>query len=423
MNNDKSRSLLRDRNFALLWSSQSLSLLGSQITFVAIPITAVIVLGATPMESGILGALERIPFLVFGLGVGVLVDRIARRPVLIVADAIRALALAWIPLAFVAGLLTIWQLYAVALVVGTMTVFFDIAYQSYLPGLVGRDRLMEANSKLQMTESMAEVGGPGVAGTLIGLLSAPVVIVVDVISYLTSTVALLWMPADKPSRSSSESSVWVSLREGFAQVLQRPVLRWCIASTLMANLFFDALTAVFFLFLVREANIAPGGVGLIVAVGSAGALCGTFAVDRLTRALGVGPTLVLSTALPGVGTILLALVHGNSPGAIVLAAAANFVSLIGWPMFNVTVISFRQAFTPDHLLGRVNATMRTIAWSALALGALLGGALGSWLGLRETVIVAAGGLFVPMVILLISPLRRVRRLEEVEDAENVVQPT
>ncbi|WP_207757454.1 MFS transporter [Nonomuraea cypriaca] len=150
----------------------------------------------------------------FGLGVGVLVDRIARRPVLIAADAIRALALAWIPFAFVAGFLTIWQLYAVAFVVGTMTVFFDIAYQFYLPGLMGRDRLMEANGKLQMSESVAEVGGPGVAGALIGLFSAPVVIIVDVISYVTSTLALLWMPADKPSTPSSGTSLWASLREG-----------------------------------------------------------------------------------------------------------------------------------------------------------------------------------------------------------------
>ncbi|MFI7230566.1 MFS transporter [Nonomuraea angiospora] len=406
-------SLFRQRDFALLWSGQTVSLFGTQFTYVALPLTAVVVLDATPMESGILSALTTLPFLLFGLAVGVLLDRRSRRPILIGADVVRALALFWVPVAYFLGVLSIAQLFVVAFVVGTMTVFFDLAYQSYLPNLVGREKLMEANSKLQVSESLAEVGGPGAAGALISVLGAPLVVAADALSYVVSTLAVSRLPADaspvEPSRTGP--SVWTSIREGVSVVARHHILRWCTTTAVLANLFEGTLMAVFFLFLARENMIGSAGIGLVVASGGVGGLCGALLVDTLTRRFGVGPMLVLSMVLPGAGYLLLATAHGNSWWAVGTAAAANFITLLGLPIFNVTVISLRQAVTPDQLLGRVNATVRTCAWGALSLGSVIGGALGSAFGLRETVLVAAGGAFSAALLLLASPVRAVRRLD------------
>ncbi|MER7766852.1 MFS transporter [Kitasatospora sp. NPDC096140] len=413
------KSLFRHRSFALLWSSQSISMFGTQITYVALPLTAAVVLQATPMQSGLLVALEQLPFLLFGFVVGVYVDRRARRSIMIGANAVRFATLAWIPVAYWLDVLSIYQLLVVVFVVGTMTTFFDLAYQSYIPGLVGRDRLMDANGKLQVSESVAEVAGPGAAGALIGVLGAPVVIALDALSYVISALALLRMPPDEapaappvPVGSGEKGpSVWASMREGFRLIGRHTLLRWCTVAAVSANLFYSALMAVFFLFLLREAGIGSAEVGVIVAVGSAGALIGALSAERITGLLGVGPTLVLSLVLPGIGYFALSTVHGNSLVAVVAAGAATFVALFGIPVFDITVISFRQMVTPDHLLGRVNATVRTLARGSLPLGALIGGALGSALGLRTTILVAAVGLLLPAVILFLSPVRSVRQLD------------
>ncbi|MFG3247810.1 MFS transporter [Streptomyces sp. NPDC048187] len=416
----KPGSLFRHRSFFLLWSSQSVSFLGTQITYVALPLTAVLVLDATAMESGLVGALEKLPFLLFGLFVGVFVDRRARRPILIWTNAVRFAALAWIPFAYMLDMLTMGQLFLVVFVVGTMTVFFEIAYPSYVPGLVGRERLMEANGKLQVSESVAEVAGPGTAGVLISALSAPVVILLDALSYAFSALTLLKLPADEaphaPKDDREAPSVWASVREGFSVIKQHALLCWCTVAAVFTSLFFSAVMAVYFLFLIKEAKVGAAEIGVITAVGSAGALCGALVADRLTLRLGVGPTLILSLAFPALGYLVLASVQGNSFGAVATAAVASFVALFGIPVFDVTVISFRQAVTPDHVLGRVNATVRTFAWGALSVGSLLGGALGTALGLRQAVLVSAIGLFVPSLILLLSPARRVRRLDEAAQA-------
>ncbi|MGA5642588.1 MFS transporter [Streptomyces cinereoruber] len=414
-------SLFKNRAFALFWASQSVSFLGTQISYVALPLTAVVVLDATPMEAGLLGALESLPFLLFGLFVGVLVDRRARRPLLIGANLIRFAALAWIPVAYLLNILTIAQLLLVTFLVGVMTVFFEIAYMSYLPGLVGKDRLMEANGRLQASASTAEVAGPGIAGGLIGVLSAPLVIAVDAVSYLVSALTLLRLPADEAPRpeagadAEGKQSVWASLREGFSLVGRNPLLRWCTIAVFFLSLFFSSVMAVYFLYLIDEAGLSSTAVGLIVAVGSVGGLVGALLSDRLITWLGVGPTLVSAVALPGFGFLLLATVDGNSLGAAVLAGVATFIGFFGIPVWDVTVISFRQTITPEHLQGRVNATVRSLSWGTLAVGSLMGGALATGLGLRETVVISAIGLFVPSLIVLLSPVRRMRRLEMPEE--------
>ncbi|MFD0887113.1 MFS transporter [Streptosporangium algeriense] len=415
--------MLRNRSFTLLWSGQSLSLVGTQITLVALPLTAVVVLNATPMQAGVLGFLERLPYLLFAPLVGVLVDRGRRRPLLIGSDVVRALLLGSIPVSYVLGILSMGQLFVVAFVIGVMTVVFDVSYQAFLPGLVGRGHIVEANGRLQISESLAQVAGPGLAGLLIGALRAPVVVAIDAISYLVSALTLLGVRRDErpePPPSGTALSVRASLREGLNMVVRHPVLRWAMIAGAVGNFFFDALTAVFFLFLIRDVGTGAGGVSLVVSVGSVGALCGAFCVGPVTRFLGTGRSLLVSTALPGVGVLGLATVHGGT--GLIVAAAANFVVLFAVPIYNVTIISLRQAVTPDHLLGRVVATVRMISWGALALGSLAGGALGGRIGLRETVLVAGVGLFVPTVILWFSPVRRMRSVQELPDAEPNASP-
>lgn len=410
----KPRSLFRQRNFMLLFTGQTGSQFGTHITFVAVPLTAVVLLHATPLEAGVLGALDMLPYLLFGLFVGVWLDRRARRPVLIAADVVRATALAWIPIGHALGVLDIGQLFAVVFVVGTMAVFFDVAFQSYLPGLLGREQLGQANGKMQVADSSAQVAGPGAAGLLVSALGAPAAIAVDAVSYVLSFVTVAALPADaapEPQEGAERRSVPASIREGFAVIGSNPMLRWITTAAAITNLFSAALMAVFFLYLVHV-GMSAAQVGLVIAVGSVGALLGAVCTDRLTGRFGVGPMIITALALPVVGFLLLAAVTGHSAADVALVAGSSFVVQFGIPVFNVNVISFRQVLTPDELLGRVTATARTCILGCFSIGSLLGGAFASAAGLRTTILVAAGGTFVAAMLLLLSPVRKARNLLE-----------
>ena len=410
----KPRSLFRQRNFTLLFTGQTASQFGTQITYVAVPLTAVLLLHATPLEAGILGALDMLPFLLFGLFVGVWLDRRARRPVIIAADVVRGAALAWIPIAHALGILDMGQLFVVVFVVGTMTVFFDVAFQSYMPGLLGREQLALANGRMQLSESSAQVAGPGLAGVLISAFGAPVAIVADAVSYVLSFVTVAGLPADQapePQQGAQSRSVRTSIREGFAAIGRNPLLRWITTAAAIINLFSAALMAVFFLYLVHL-GMGAAQVGLVIAVGSAGALLGAILSDRLTGRFGVGPMMIMALALPVAGTLILAAVQGHSAADVAIVAGSSFITQFGIPIFNINVVSFRQVLTPDELLGRVVATARTCVLGAFSIGSLLGGAFASAAGLRATVLVAAGGTFVAALVLLLSPVRKARRLYE-----------
>jgi MFS family permease len=421
---------LRQRNFVLIWLGQTTSLFGTQLTAVAVPITAVVVLKATAMETGILGALDTFPFLLFGMVAGVLLDRRKRRPILIWANIIQAVALSSVPIAYLMGKLTIVQLFLAVFAVGAMAVFFDLGYQAYLPSLVGREVLLKANARLQISESLADVASPGIAGALISALGGPFVIALDVISYVISSLTISALPSDapptrtEPLQQSIKPSAWASMREGLSVVRQNVILRWCTAAAVVTNLCVSALMAVFFLFLIRDAGMGPTQIGLIVSAGGLGAVAGGLALNRLTRLFGVGPMLIRAAAMPGFGYLILAAVHGRSAWAVAAAAIADFIGLFSLPVFNVTVITFRQMVTPDHLLGRVNATVRTCAWGGVSLGSLLGGVLGSTLGLRETILVGALGVFIVPILLFLSPIRSIREFDSAERiAATDLEPT
>jgi len=406
--------LWRHANFLRLWTGQTISQFGTQITLLALPLTAALTLHATPAEMGILSATETAPFLLVGLFAGVWVDRLRRRPILLVTDCARGVLLFAIPLAALLDVLTIGLLYVVALLVGILTVFFDVVYQSFLPALVGREQLVEGNSKLEVSRSAAQIAGPGVAGGLVQLITAPMVIVVDATSFLISALFLAFVrvPEAAPAPRAERQTVWNDIGEGLHVVVGNPLLRAIAGCTGTGNLFGNMQLAVFVLFLTRTLGIGPGLLGLIYAVGSIGALVGALSAGRIARALGVGRAIIIAGAAGNIGWLLVSFLGGSVTLSASLLMAIWFFSSISGMVYNITQVSLRQAITPDHLLGRMNATMRFIVWGTLPIGALIGGALGSVIGLRPTILIGAIGQCLAFLWVFFSPVRALREQPE-----------
>jgi len=408
--------LLRDHDFRGLFISTSVSQVGHQITSLAIPLAAVLALSASEFEVGLLSAAAGAAFLLVGLPAGAWVDRMRRRNVLLVTDLVRAAILLTIPLAWWLDVLTMWQLYAVALLLGIFTVFFDVAYQSYLPHLVGRGNLVEANSKLESVRGVSQLGGPGLAGLLIGWLTAPVVLFVDAIAMAASASAVwrIRKREEKPQRRP-DARLLSEIGEGLRFVFSNRLL-WSIAiCTGFGNLTFAGYHAMQVVFLARELELSPGLIGVYLSIGGVGAILGATMARRVAQLIGQGPAIWMSMAFTIPGGLLLPLAHND--WTLWLAAVGALVMSVGIMVYNITQVSFRQALTPDRLLGRMNATLRFLVWGTMPLGALIGGVLGENFGARDTLWImgAAGCLsFLPV---LLSPLRRMRELptEPLED--------
>ncbi|HEY7909061.1 MAG TPA: MFS transporter [Thermomicrobiales bacterium] len=397
-------------NFLRLWAGQTISQFGSQITLLALPLTAALTLHATPVEMGILSATETAPFLLVGLFAGVWVDRLRRRPILLIADCARGVLLLAIPLAALLDGLTIGLLYAVAFLVGILTVFFDVAYQSFLPALVGRAHLVEGNSKLEVSRSAAQIAGPGIAGGLVQLITAPIAIVVDATSFLISALFLVFVrvPEPPPAPRIAGRSIWHEIGEGLRVVVGNPMLRGIAGCTATGNLFSNIVQAVYILYVTRQLGLSAGVIGAIFALGSVGFLVGALLAGRVACRFGLGPTIIGSSLLGCFGTVLIPIADGPVTLAVPLLVAAQFVMAFSNPIYNINQVSLRQAITPDHLLGRMNATMRFIVWGTLPIGALIGGALGGTIGLRPTLVVGAIGEFSAFLWVFFSPVRTLR---------------
>ncbi len=403
--------LWRHPDFVRLWAGQTISQFGTQISQLAIPLTAALVLNASPFEMGLLGAFEFAPFLLLSLFAGVWVDRTARRPVLIVADVGRALLLGSIPAAAFLGILHIEQLYVVGLLTGVLTVFFDVAYQSYLPVLVSREHLVEGNSKLEVSHSVAQIAGPGVAGALVQLITAPLAVLVDALSFIASVISLLLIHAPEPAperHAGSSSSMWSELRAGLGVVLDNPLLRSIAGCTGTSNLFGNALQALFVLYLTRDLGLPPAVIGLIYAVAGPGALLGALFAGGIARRFGLGTTIVGSIFVSGLSSLLIPLAQGPAPLVTGILLLASFVGGICNPVYNINQVSLRQAITPDRVQGRMNASMRFIVWGTIPIGALLGGALGQLLGLYPTIAAMALCSLLGPLWVVFSPVRTLR---------------
>jgi MFS family permease len=402
--------LWRHGDFLKLWSAQTISQFGSQITLLGLPIIAAVVLDASPSQMGILGAAEFAPFLLFGLFAGVWVDRLPRRPILIWSDVGRAVVLLTVPLAALAGALRIEQLYVVGFFVGVGTVFFDVAYQSYLPSLVDRQQMVEGNSKLEIGRSVAQVAGPGVAGVLIELLTAPIAIVVDSVSFVLSAAMLVLIrkPEPRPERSAERRNVWQEIGEGLGVVLKSPYLRPIAFCTATSNLFGQIAFVVFVLFATRELGLDAGALGIVFSVASVGALTGAAMAGRVAALLGVGPTIVAAIVFSGLGSLLVPLLAEPGTLALPVLAVGWLLTFAGGTLYNITQLSLRQAITPHRLQGRMNASMRFMVWGTIPIGALIGGFLGEQIGLRPTMLVGAIGGLSAGVWVLLSPVPALR---------------
>jgi MFS family permease len=405
-------SLWRHGDFMRLWTAQTISQFGSQITFLALPLAAILILKASAFEVAVLGALEFAPWLLLSLPAGAWIDRMRRRPVLIVADVGRAVALLSVPAAYAVDALTLWQLYAVGFVVGTFTVFFDVAYQSYLPSLVERRRLPEGNSKLEISRSGAQLAGPGVAGALVELVTAPVAILGDAISFLVSAFFLGTIrQEERVERPAERTRLRVEIVEGLRFVLSHPYLRPGMAYVALFNFFGNVWFAVFLVYAVRRLHLSPAVIGVVFALGNVGFLAGAALAPRISVRLGAGSTLILSAFFGGASNLLIPAAPVSQP--IPFLVASGLIAGFSIVLYNVVAISLFQATTPDRLLGRMNASRRFVVWGVIPLGSLAGGALASTIGLRETLWVGAVGTSVAFIPLLFSPLRSLRETPEV----------
>ncbi|QMU70658.1 MFS transporter [Streptacidiphilus sp. P02-A3a] len=407
--------------FRRLWIGETVSQFGTMVSQLALPLVAVLVLHASAFDVGLLTALETLAFAVLSLPVGAWVERMRFRSVLIVNDLVRAAALGWIPLAQLLGVLSMDQLYAVALVTGVSTVFFDVAYQSYLPELVGRDLLLEGNAKLQASESVSQIAGPSVGGLLIQAITAPYAVLVDALSFLWSAGYVTAIDARPPKpEPGPDRHLRREIGEGLRFVLGNRMLRAIAMCTGTFNLFSSMTLAVFYLLLARDLHLSAGVIGLLSSTSAVGGLVGALAAGRLAARVGQGPAIWIAAAAVGPFGFVAPFVHRD--WTLALLAAAQIAVSMGNVVYNITQVSFRQGLCPPGLLGRMNATMRFLVWGTMPVGGLLGGVLGSAIGVRPTLLVAAVGASLAFLPVLLSPLRRARTLPSAQDQEPSGQP-
>ena len=406
--------LWRHPDFLKLWSAETISQFGSQVGQLALPLVAVIVLESSAFEVAALTTIMFLPFILFTLPAGVWVDRTRRRPILIAGDFGRLVLLATVPIAYAFDAVTIWQLYVVGFLYGVCTVFFDVAYQSYLPSLVARDQLIEGNSKLEISRSASQMAGPGLGGILVQVLTAPYALLVDAISFLGSGLFLLCIRRTEqlPEREDDapHPSMFREAREGLGYVLGNRYLRSIAACTGISNFATSLAFAVFLVYAVRELELSPAAIGIVFSISSVGSLAAALTATRLSSRLGVGPTIVGSAFVFAPPLFLIAAAPPSAPIPFLVAAFVLFG--YGAVIYNITQISFRQAICPERMQGRMNSVMRFIVWGVMPIGSLLGGALATWIGLRETMWVGAAiGVFA-FVPVLFSPVRKLREMPE-----------
>lgn len=404
--------LWRQADFLRLWAAQTVSDFGARITREGLPMMAVLGLDATPEQLGLLYALSSGPSLLVGLAAGDFVDHASRRPVLIAADLARAAILITLPLAAWLHLLAMPQVYAAAALVGAASALFDIADHAYLPGLVGKGLVTDANAKISATESLAEMGGPALAGLLFQWLTAPIAVAINAATYVLSAVWLARIRTPEPPLAAGMrrrgwiDGVIIGARTAWAE----PRVRVLLVMTALGGLFGGFFGALYIAFVLRGLGLGPVLLGLGIATGGLGALAGSFLAQPMARRFGVGPAICLSGALSALGTMIVLLAPSNAVGGMAALVVSQFLGDAFGVVPLVLASSLRQTLLPLNVLGRVGATFRAAGGATAVVGALAGGALGQALGLRQTLLIAIAGLLIGPLIGALSPLRRVRAM-------------
>jgi MFS family permease len=409
-----SGALWSHRDFLKLWTGQTISEFGSQVSQLAIPAVAILTLKATPFEVAALETVVFLPFLILSLPAGVWVDRWRRRWILIAGDLGRAVLLATIPLAYALGDLTLAQLYIVGFLVGIHTVFFDVAYQAYLPQIIDRETLVEGNSKLQMTVSGAAIAGPGISAGLLTVLSAPYAVLVDACSFVVSggfTAAI--RKREDPPPATERRRLLVELWEGLRYVTHHRLLLPQALATGSSNFATNIVFAVYFVYAYRHLDLTPALMGVIGAIAATGWLIGSATADWLRRKLGVNGATLLGMAISAPAALLIPFAPVGH-AAIPFLVLSGMLTGFGAVVYNIQQVSLRQAITPERLQGRMNASMRFFVWGTIPLGSLVGGALATAFSVRTALIVGACLGFVALLPILLSPLRTLREFPEQE---------
>ena len=412
----KNTDVIKQPGFLSLWIGQSVSVVGSQITGLAIPVLAVTYLHANEFQMGLLNAADTSAFLVFGLLAGALVDRWIKRQVMLVADLVRMLAVAVIPILWVLGVLNVYQLMVVGAVLSIATVFFDVSYQSYIPILLPKEYIGIGNARLEISGQMSGMAGPGIVGALLTFLKAPTLLAIDAASFLVSAISL-WFIKDReqPKHKAERQPIFKEISEGLKFVWNQRLIRAISFTTSTSNMFSTIVGTMFALYLLKPEflNLGTAGFGILMSIGSIGGLLGASATPKLIKLVGEGPVVVLSATLSGIVQFLIPLAWyiPHEYAIIPLAAQSFFTSFLALT-YNITQVTARQRLCPERLLGRMNASIRFMVWGSMPIGALIAGALGTVYGVLPTIWIGViFGLFSACFVLF-SPLRTMRKMPD-----------
>jgi len=425
-------ALWRNPEFLKLWLGRTVSSVGTQVSRLAIPLTAINVLGASPAQMGLLQAAGTAPPLILGLFVGVWIDRVRRRPILVAADLGRALLLGSIPLLFGLGRLRMEHLIAVSLLTAVLTLCFDVAATSFIPTFIPRAQLVDGNSKLTASAAAGQVVGPGLAGPLIAVLTAPVAVAVDAVTYVFSAACNALIRARDPDPDEPEGppappvvadapapplwrTLWDEVMEGVRVVAGNAYMRTCAGTAGIFNFFAGIAGAVYLLYVARDLQVSTPVVGVLFAIGGAGGILGAMVAPPLVQRAGFGPATAIAACVVGVSWLPAALAGGAAGLTLPLLALSHFLRGVSQTAYGINATSLRQAAVPDHLQGRVAGTLRVIFLGTAPLGSLAGGLLGERIGPWPTLAIGAAGAVLGSVWLLLSPVRTLRALPQSGD--------
>ncbi|MEJ8766957.1 MFS transporter [Oceanobacillus sp. HCA-5259] len=420
----KMGELWKHADFMKFWTGETLAMFGSTIAAFVFPLVAAITLSATPMQMGLLNAAQFAPFLLVTLFAGVWIDRVRRKPLMIIANLLRAFLYLSIPLSYYFGILQIEGLYIIAFFIGTLTVLFDVSYQSFLPSLVTRDSLVEANSKLEMSRSVAQISGPGIGGGLVSLIAAPFAMLIHSITLFISALLLIFIRSKEtaPIKHQKVTPIFTDIKKGLQFVLSNKYIRAISGEAATYNFFNQITWAVVILYITRELEIGPTLLGVIMATSSIGAIIGSLIANYLAQRFKIGRTILWTMFIACSSPLLIPIATGPIYISAPILIISFFFGGMGVVISNIHVISMRQTVTPDRMLGKMNASYRFLVTGVAPLGALLGGALGTIIGLRLTLVVGGLGSIAAVLWVLFSPVPSVETLneEELKNKESLI---
>lgn len=412
MSSEKSSSILRNRNFQYLWAGQTVSAIGDQMTGLALPVLAVTMLAATEWQIGMMNASGMSMFLLIGLPAGAWVDRWIKRRVMIFADLVRALVLLSVPFAWWAGVLDVTYLIIGAAVISAANVFFDVAYQSVLPIMLPKDQLPKANSALETTKQTSMLVGPAVIGFLLTIVKAPVLMLADAISYFVSLFSISLIKMDESTIAKKDRGrLRDEIAEGVKFVTKHPIIGRITASTSLFNFFTAGVHTMVPVLVLRNMDVSPALYGLVFTAAAGAGLLGALSAAKIGQRIGQGNTVILALLVSGIATFgfAIAALIGDAT-ALPLVIAAEAVMAFGGLVYNITQVSARQALCPEHLLGRMNASIRFFVWGVMPISALLAGAFATWFGLAPVFFAGAAGAVLSTWFIFASPLRGLKTI-------------